>query len=95
LTYDTNADKIYKKVSAGSNVAVPNYVTSDITVTCPSNIFFNYYKKDGSAWTAGGTDTYNIGRVEMTYTVNTGSGVFGEGQASVTVTTASDVKQYI
>ena len=95
FTYDTNADKIYMRISAGSNVTVPYNASSNISVTCPSNIFFKYYKNDGTSWTSGGVDTYNIGRVEMTYTVVTGSGLFNQAQGSFTTTTGTDVNQYI
>ena len=95
FTYDANADKIYIKIGSGSNVTIPYNASSNISVTCPSNIFFKYYKADGTAWTSGGSDTYNIGRVEMTYTVVTGSGLFDQAQGSFTMTTGADIKQYI
>lgn len=92
FTYDTTADKIYVKINSGSNAAVPYYAASGITVTCPSNIFFKYYTAAGAVWTAGGSDTYNIGRVEITYTV-AGSGS-GSTQGSYTTTTGTNIKQY-
>ena len=94
FTYDTGADKIYMRIGSGSNVTVPYNAANNISVTCPSNIFFKYYKENGTAWTSGGADTYNIGRVEMTYTVITGSGSFEQGQGSFTTTIGTDVKQY-
>jgi prepilin-type N-terminal cleavage/methylation domain-containing protein len=95
FTYDTTADKIYMKIGSGSNATVPYYALSGINVTCPSSKFFTYYKKDGTAWTSGGTDTYNIGRVEATYTVSTGTGDFDSAEGSLTTTTGTDIKQYI
>ena len=93
FTYNTGTDKVNMQVGSGSTTVVPYYASSNITVSCPADKFFTYYKADKSAWNpATETDTTLIRRVEITYTVATGSGV---GQSSFTTTSGTDVKQYI
>jgi len=95
FAYNIGTDKVYMQVGSGGSSVIPPDAAGDISVTCPSNVFFKYYKDDGSAWTAGGSDTYNIARVEMTYTVATGSGLFSQAQGSFSTTIGTDVRQYI
>ncbi|MDD5136288.1 MAG: prepilin-type N-terminal cleavage/methylation domain-containing protein [Candidatus Omnitrophica bacterium] len=95
FTYNAGTDKVYMQIGSGSSSIIPYNAANNISVTCPSNVFFTYYKKDGTSWSAGGTDTYNIGRVEIAFTVVTGSGLFTQAQGSFTTTSGTDVKQYI
>ena len=94
FTYNTGTDKVYMQIGGGSSTVIPYNAANNISVACPSNIFFKYYKNDGTSWTAGGADTYNISRIEMTYTVMTGNGLFSQAQGSFTTIVGTDVKQY-
>jgi len=91
FTYDTINHQVQR--TAGASETIPYYDTSDVTVTCPSNIFFKYYDSSGNQITNRSTQALRntIRRIEMTYTVTSGAGVAG---GSYTTTSGTDIKQY-
>jgi len=95
FTYDTINHQVQRTV--GATETIPYYDTSDITVTCTSDIFFKYYDSAGAQITNPNTQALRdtIRRVEMTYTVMTGTGDFNQAQSSFTTTSGVDIRQYI
>jgi prepilin-type N-terminal cleavage/methylation domain-containing protein len=94
FTYDTMNLKVTRTVGAAPAETIPYYTSGDSSVTCPSSVFFKYYDAAGSQIANPNTQALRntIRRIEMTYTVTTGTGAT---QGSYTTTAGTDIKQYL
>jgi len=97
FTYDTINDRVQRTVGASAAETIPYYDTPEISVACPSDVFFKYYDSSGNQIANPNTQALRntIRRVEMTYTVMTGTGNFNSAQSSYITTSGVDIKQYV
>lgn len=90
--WDSDAEKIYRQVDEGGEVAIPYDFGSEVGVKTKdaAPAVFTYFDENGQSTTIPAS----VERIEVNFSVETGSGDFSAWDAAFDLSSGVDVKQF-